>query len=86
MLDNNPLTAIPNQLTNLSLDMWSPKRSVIIDMIMVQLISLIVIMVAVLMFKGGSLGTDEATFYIFGLFSSLLFLSAVYSRIIQMQN
>lgn len=86
MLDNNPLTAIPNQLTNLSLDMWSPKRSVVIDMIMVQLISLIVLMVAVLMFKGNSLDTNEATFYIFGLFSSLLFLSAVYSRIIQMQN
>lgn len=86
MLDNNPLTAIPNQLTTLSLDMWSPKRSVIIDMIMVQLISLIVLMVAVLLFKGNSLSTNEATFFIFGLFTSLVFLSAVYGRITQMQN
>lgn len=86
MLDNNPLTAIPNQLTNLTLDMWSPKRSVVIDMIMVQLISLIVLMTSVLAFRGNNLSTSEATFYIFGLFSSMIFLSAVYGRITQMQN
>jgi hypothetical protein len=86
MLDNNPLTVIPNQLTNLSLDMWSPKRSVVIDMIMVQLISLIVLMASVLAFRGNNLSTSEATFYIFGLFSSMIFLSAVYGRITQMQN
>ena len=50
---------------------------------MVQLISLIVMMVAVLLFRGAELSTNEATFFVFGLFSSLVFLSAVYARITQ---
>jgi|TARA_R100000030_G_scaffold3327_1_gene2498 hypothetical protein len=80
------MSGIPNpinQMNEMALGMWSPQRSVIIDMIMVQLLSLIVMMVAVLMFRGGELSTNEATFFVFGLFSSLVFLSAVYARITQ---
>ncbi|MHA2218319.1 MAG: hypothetical protein ACXACY_20490 [Candidatus Hodarchaeales archaeon] len=80
------MSGIPNpinQMNEMALGMWSPQRSVIIDMIMVQLISLIVMMVAVLLFRGSDLSTNEATFFVFGLFSSLVFLSAVYARITQ---
>tara|TARA_R100001163_G_scaffold18559_1_gene16381 strand:+ start:3985 stop:4230 length:246 start_codon:yes stop_codon:yes gene_type:complete len=80
------MSGIPNpinQMNEIALGMWSPQRSVIIDMIMVQLISLIVMMVAVLLFRGAELSTNEATFFVFGLFSSLVFLSAVYARITQ---
>ena len=76
------MSGIPNpinQMNEIALGMWSPQRSVI----MVQLISLIVMMVAVLLFRGAELSTNEATFFVFGLFSSLVFLSAVYARITQ---
>ena len=42
------MSGIPNpinQMNDAALGIWSPKRSVIIDMIMVQLISLIVLKV-----------------------------------------
>mgnify|MGYP003675594017 FL=1 len=44
---------IPNSFAATTLDMLNPNRSVIIDMIMVQLISVIVVMSMILIFKGG---------------------------------
>ena len=73
---------IPSQFAAMGLDLWSPKRSVVVDM--VQLISLVLLMLGVLVFRANELSTNEATFYLVGLFGSMIFLSAVYARISRM--
>tara|TARA_R100001509_G_scaffold29197_1_gene15469 strand:- start:175 stop:420 length:246 start_codon:yes stop_codon:yes gene_type:complete len=75
---------IPPQFAAMGLDLWSPKRSVVVDMVMVQLISLVILMLGVLVFRANELSTNEATFYLVGLFGSMIFLSAVYARISRM--
>tara|TARA_R100000329_G_scaffold144875_1_gene129950 strand:- start:313 stop:558 length:246 start_codon:yes stop_codon:yes gene_type:complete len=75
---------IPSQFAAMGLDLWAPKRSVVVDMVMVQLISLVLLMLGVLVFRANELSTNEATFYLVGLFGSMIFLSAVYARISRM--
>jgi len=72
---------IPNSFAATTLDMLNPNRSVIIDMIMVQLISVIVVMSMILIFKGGSMSSASVSYYLVGLFASFLMLTGVYSRI-----
>tara|TARA_R110002110_G_scaffold93053_4_gene242546 strand:- start:156 stop:410 length:255 start_codon:yes stop_codon:yes gene_type:complete len=82
MRDNNDYSGfIPNSLAATTLDMLNPNRSVIIDMIMVQLISVIVTMSLILIFKGGTMGSASVSYYLVGLFASFLMLTGVYSRI-----
>jgi|TARA_R110002110_G_scaffold247955_2_gene464124 hypothetical protein len=74
---------IPNSFAATTLDMLNPNRSVIIDMIMVQLISVIVVMSMILIFKGGSMSSASVSYYLVGLFASFLMLTGAYSRIIR---
>jgi len=64
-----------------TLDVLNPNRSVIVDMIMVQILSAIVVLSMLLVFKGGEIGQQNASYLLVGLFATVLFLSAVYSRI-----
>jgi len=64
-----------------SLDLFNPNRSVIIDMIMVQFISISVTMMLILLFKGDSMGSQSVSYMLVGLFGSFLLLSTIYSRI-----
>jgi hypothetical protein len=59
----------------------NPKKSVIIDQIMVQLISLIMIFLMVLIFNVNNLSPDNLIWILGGLFMSIFFLSSVYTRI-----
>ena len=72
---------IPSSFAATTLDVLNPNRSVIIDMIMVQIISFIVALTMILLFKGDSLGSEKASYLVIGIFASTIFLSAVYSRI-----
>lgn len=82
MKENNDYAGyIPASFAATSLDMLNPSRSVIIDMIMVQLISVIVTMSMILIFKGGTMGSASVSYYLVGLFASFLMLTGVYSRI-----
>ena len=72
---------IPNSVAATTLDMLNPNRSVIIDMIMVQLISVIVVMSMILIFKGQELPSNVLSYYLVGLFGSVLMLTGVYARI-----
>jgi hypothetical protein len=74
---------IPNSFAATTLDMLNPNRSIIIDMIMVQLISVIVVMSMILIFKGGSMSSASVSYYLVGLFASFLMLTGAYSRIIR---
>ena len=82
MKENNDFVGyLPASFAATSLDMLNPSRSVIIDMIMVQLISVIVTMSMILIFHGGRLGSSSVSYYLVGLFGSFLMLTGVYSRI-----
>mgnify|MGYP003635196720 FL=1 len=82
MKENNDFVGyLPASFAATSLDMLNPSRSVIIDMIMVQLISVIVTMSMILIFKGGTMGSASVSYYLVGLFASFLMLTGVYSRI-----
>ncbi|MFZ9078093.1 MAG: hypothetical protein ACO23H_06120 [Alphaproteobacteria bacterium] len=64
-----------------SLNVLNPHRSVIVDMIMVQIIAAIITLALLLVFKGNEIGSTNASYLLVGLFGSLVFLTAVYSRI-----
>ena len=81
MMDKDYTTYIPQSFAASTLDVLNPNRSVIIDMIMVQIISMIEVMVMILVFKGGSMPSSTISYFLVGLFASFLMLSGVYSRI-----
>ena len=81
MMDKDYSTYIPQSFAASTLDVLNPNRSVIIDMIMVQIISTIVVMTMILVFKGGSMPSSTISYFLVGLFASFLMLSGVYSRI-----
>ena len=72
---------IPTSLAMTTLDVMNPNRNVIVDMIMVQLISVIVTMLMILIFKGASMSSGSVSYYIVGLFCSVLMLSGAYARL-----
>ena len=80
-MDKEYSTYIPQSFAASTLDVLNPNRSVIIDMIMVQIISMIVVMSMILVFKGGSMPSSTISYFLVGLFASFLMLSGVYSRI-----
>jgi len=79
MMDKN--TMIGQSFAATSLNVLNPHRSVIVDMIMVQILSSIITLTLLLLFKGNEIGSTNASYLLVGLFGSLVFLTAVYSRI-----
>jgi len=80
-MDKDYSTYIPQSFAASTLDVLNPNRSVIIDMIMVQILSMIVVMSMILVFKGGTMPSSTISYFLVGLFASFLMLSGVYSRI-----
>jgi hypothetical protein len=72
---------IPRQFANMSMNMLSPKRHVVVDMVMVQLISVILIFAGILIFKNTEINQTEMSLYMFGLFASFVLLTSIYQRI-----
>lgn len=60
---------------------FAPRRSVIIDMIMVQFISVIITCFGVLIFAGDSMTTSDVTVYLVAIFISFIFITSLYSKI-----
>lgn len=81
MMDKDYSTYIPQSFAASTLDVLNPNRSVIIDMIMVQILSMIVVTSMILVFKGGTMPSSTISYFLVGLFASFLMLSGVYSRI-----
>jgi|TARA_R100000482_G_C5126317_1_gene148921 hypothetical protein len=81
MMDKDYSTYIPQSFAASTLDVLNPNRSVIIDMIMVQILSMIVVMSMILVFKGSTMPSSTISYFLVGLFASFLMLSGVYSRI-----
>tara|TARA_R100000315_G_scaffold6730_1_gene2252 strand:+ start:158 stop:403 length:246 start_codon:yes stop_codon:yes gene_type:complete len=60
---------------------FAPKKSVIVDMVMVQLLSVIVTLGTVLLTASGELSSDTMAYLVAGLFGAFFMLGNVYSRI-----
>ena len=78
---NGPSAIVPRQVADMSMQFFAPKRQVIVDMVMVQLISAIVIFVGILLFKANEINQSEMTMMVVGVFLSLFLLTSVYHRI-----
>jgi hypothetical protein len=62
-------------------DIFAPKKSVIVDMVMVQILTVIVTITLVLVLKNESLGSDTIAWMMGSLMVGILLASAIYSRI-----
>jgi hypothetical protein len=64
-----------------TMDVFSPVKTVIIDMIMVQLLTIIVTICLILITSTSTMNSDQIAWMMGGLLFSVLMSSAVYSRI-----
>jgi len=62
-------------------DIFAPKKSVIVDMVMVQILTIIVTVTLLLILKNDSLGSDTIAWLMGSLMTGVLLASAIYSRI-----
>ena len=76
-----PTEYIPKEFAEVSMHFFSPKRSVIIDMVMVQLISAILVFMGILIFKNADISQSEMSMYMVGVFLSFILLTSIYQRI-----
>ena len=72
---------VPQQVADMSMQMLSPKREVVVDMVMVQMISAILIFLGILLFRNEAISQWEMTGYTFGVFVSFFILTSIYQRI-----
>tara|TARA_R100001443_G_scaffold65927_1_gene75119 strand:+ start:7762 stop:8031 length:270 start_codon:yes stop_codon:yes gene_type:complete len=72
---------VPTQFADMTMHMLSPKREIIIDMVMVQLISAILIFMGILMFKSNEITQSDMSVYMIGVFISFILLTQIYQRI-----
>ena len=68
-------------LASSTMAIFAPKKSVIVDMVMVQLLSVIVTLGTVLLTASGDLSSDTMAYLVAGLFGAFFMLGNVYSRI-----
>ena len=64
-----------------AMGIFAPMKSVIIDMVMVQLLAIIVTLGLVLLTANESLGSDTMAYLVAGLFGAFFMLGSIYSRI-----
>ena len=72
---------VPKQFADMSMHFFAPKRQVVVDMVMVQLISAILIFVGILVFKSSEINQMEMSLYMIGIFTSFILLTSIYQRI-----
>lgn len=68
-------------LSSTAIGIFAPVKSVIIDMIMVQLLAIIVTLGLILLTGADNLSSDTMAYLVAGLFGAFLMLGSVYSRI-----
>lgn len=74
---NDPLIGF----SSTAMGIFAPMKSVIIDMVMVQLLAIIVTLGLVLLTANESLGSDTMAYLVAGLFGAFFMLGSIYSRI-----
>tara|TARA_Y100001937_G_C7035294_1_gene292047 strand:- start:558 stop:797 length:240 start_codon:yes stop_codon:yes gene_type:complete len=69
------------KLSQASSSIFAPSRNIIVEMIMVQFISVIIAGVSILIFKGDEMSSGDVSVFVVGIFGALIFLTTLYSRI-----
>ena len=72
---------LPSGIAISTNEIFNPTKDVIVDMIMVQLLTVTLAILGILLFKGDEIGSENMAWMVGGLFSSFLMASAIYSRI-----
>tara|TARA_R100001463_G_scaffold4150_3_gene15918 strand:+ start:118 stop:360 length:243 start_codon:yes stop_codon:yes gene_type:complete len=67
--------------SNTAMEIFAPRKSVIVDMIMVQLLTIIVTLCTLLLTSGGKMGSNTMAYLVVGLFGAFFMLTGIYSRI-----
>ena len=80
MIDG-PLTYMPVGIAHSTMDILNPKKSVIVDMIMVQLLSLIFTFGLILLFNASGMNSNDVAYTVGGLFAATTLLGAIYNRL-----
>ena len=78
---NGPSAIVPRQVADMSMHFFAPKRQVIVDMVMVQLISAILVFMGILVFKNAEISQSDMSIYMIGIFVSFVLLTQIYQRI-----
>ena len=60
---------------------FNPKKSVIVDMVMVQLLSIILTLGTILVTGANTLDSNTVSYLVAGLFGSFMMLGGIYSRL-----
>lgn len=68
-------------LASSAMSVFAPKKSVIVDMVMVQLLTVIVTLAILLVTGSSSLSNTTTSYLVAGLFGSFFMLGNIYSRI-----
>ena len=63
------------------MEIFAPKKSVIIDMIMVQLLTIIVTLTTLLLTSSSKMDSNTMAYLVVGLFGAFFMLTGIYSRI-----
>jgi len=77
MLGEKPMIGFASS----TMAIFAPKKSVIVDMVMVQLLSIIVALGTVLLTASSDLSSDTMAYLVAGLFGAFFMLGGIYSRI-----
>jgi len=77
----HPQIPLPRGLAPAAMEVFNPKKSVIIDMIMIQLLGITITLLGVLLFSGEKINGDHMAWMVASLFLSFVLASAIYSRI-----
>jgi hypothetical protein len=72
---------VPKQFADITMHMLSPRRQVVVDMVMVQLISAILVFSGILVFKSNEITQNDMSIYMIGIFVSFVLLTQIYQRI-----
>ena len=64
-----------------TLGVFAPKKSVIVDMVMVQLLSVIVTLGIIMLTASSALSNDVMAYLVAGLFGAFFMLGSIYARI-----
>lgn len=64
-----------------TMEIFAPIKSVIIDMVMVQLLSIILALAAILLLASSQLASDQIAYLVAGLFGAFFMLGSIYARI-----
>ena len=78
---NNNVINVPNKFAAISMHMLAPKREVIVDMVMVQIICAILVFTGVLIFRSSEITQLQMSSYMFSILIAFVLLTGIYQRI-----